>query len=258
MHKFFYLIFLPVLTSCAFVPEEWLFSQSFKEMHSSSMSYKISPPPPQSFFTGSQTVYQNNYVLNETTTVKVGETVLRVQAFKKEDFVSNELILDQPVKVKIGTDSFTLPAKKYPIFGMFKYGGESYFVLQKLNRYYFLVDMDGLLQRMFLYEVKGRGNRVTIFPDRAKLFPETARLKRVSFFRQEKTPFLDFEVIYDGIKNNQIVLFYKNAVPGTDGGSGSFDTLSYPADSTMISVAGRLLRIIRADKEQMTYIVVKE
>ena len=68
----------------------------------------------------------------------------------------------------------------------------------------------------------------------------------------------DFEVIYDGIKNNQIVLFYKDSVPGTNGGTGSFDTLSFPADATMISVAGRLIRIIRADREQITYIVVKE
>ena len=70
--------------------------------------------------------------------------------------------------------------------------------------------------------------------------------------------FIDFEVIYDGVKNNQIVLFYKNAVPGTNGNAGSFDTRGYPADSTLISVEGRLLRILHADRDQMTYIVVKE
>ena len=90
------------------------------------------------------------------------------------------------------------------------------------------------------------------------ILPESAYMKRAMTYDQEKIPFLDFEVVYDGIKNNRIILFYKDAVPGTDGASGSFDTLGYPADSTMISVAGRLLRIIRADNEQITYIVVKE
>ncbi len=257
MRKVFYVIILTILTSCAFVPDELLLSQGFTDMHSPALSYTILPPPPKSVFAGSQTVYRNNYVLNETTTAKVGETVLRVQAFRKDDFVSGELILDRPVKIKIGTDVIKLPAKKYPIFGMFEQGDQTYFVLQKINHYYFLVDMNGMLQRKFLYEIKG-SDKVTIFPDRAQLFPESAKMKRVSFFEQQKIPFLDFEVVYDGIKNNQIILFYKNAVPGTNGGSGSFDTLSYPADSTMISVEGRLLRIIRADKEQMTYIVVKE
>ena len=150
-----------------------------------------------------------------------------------------------------------LPAKKYQIFGIFEQGDQTFFVLPKYNHYYFLVDMNGQIQRQFLYEIKG-SHKVTLFPDRAMILPESAYMKRAMTYDQEKIPFLDFEVVYDGIKNNRIILFYKDAVPGTDGASGSFDTLGYPADSTMISVAGRLLRIIRADNEQITYIVVKE
>lgn len=258
MRRTFYFFVLPVLVSCAVIPEEWIgLSQEFENMQSSSRSYTILPPPESTVFIGSQTVYQNNYVLNETASAKVGETVLRVQAFKKDNFVSDELILDRPVKIKIGTDEMTLPAKKYQIFGLFEQGDKTYFVLPKFNHYYFLVDMNGAVQRQFLYEIKN-SDKATLFPEKALLFPESARMKRVLSSKQSKVPFLDFEVVYDGIKNNQIVLFYKDAVPGTNGGSGSFDTLGYPADSTMISVAGRLLRIIRADSEQITYIVVKE
>ena len=258
MRQVFLFFILPVLTSCALVPESWLgVSEALEDMQSSARSYTILPPPESSVFTGSQTVYQNNYVLNETASAKVGETVLRVQAFKKDNFVSDELILDRPVKIKIGTDEMTLPARKYQIFGLFEQKDKTYFVLPKFNHYYFLVDMNGAIQRHFLYEIKG-SDKATLFPEQAFLMPESARMKRVLSSHQSKVPFLDFEVIYDGIKNNQIILFYKDAVPGTNGGSGSFDTLGYPADSTMISVAGRLLRIIRADSEQITYIVVKE
>lgn len=258
MRQAFYFFILPLLASCAFIPEEWTgYSKEFENMRSISRSYTILPPPESTVFTGSQTVYRNNYVLNETASAKVGETVLRVQAFKKDNFVSGELILERPVKIRIGTDEMTLPAKKYQIYGIFEQGDKTYFVLPKFNHYYFLVDMNGVIQRQFLYEIKN-SDKTTLFPDRAFLSPETAQMKRRLFSEQESVPFLDFEVVYDGIKNNQIVLFYKDAVPGTNGGSGSFDTLGYPADSTMISVAGRLLRIIRADKEQITYIVVKE
>lgn len=258
MRQVFYFLILPLLASCTFIPEDWIGgSKELEKMQSSSRSYTILPPPESSVFTGSQTVYQNNYVLNETTSAKVGETVLRVQAFRKDNFVSDELILERPVKVKIGTDEMTLPARKYHIFGLFEREDKTYFVLPKFNHYYFLVDMNGAIQRQFLYEIKN-SDKATLFPEKALLFPESARMKRVLTSQQSKLPFLDFEVVYDGIKNNQIVLFYKDAVPGTNGGSGSFDTLGYPADSTMISVAGRLLRIIRADSEQITYIVVKE
>lgn len=258
MRQAFYFLILPFLASCAFVPDEWLgTSVAVEKMSSSARSYTILPPPPSSVFTGSQTIYQNNYVLNETMSAKVGETVLRVKAFKRDNFVSDELRLEKPVTIKIGHQQMVLPAKKYEIFGIFEQGDKTYFVLPKYKHFYFLVDMDGVLQRQFLYEIKG-SDKATMFPEKAQFFPESARMKRELFFEQAKIPFLDFEVVYDGIKNNQIVLFYKDAVPGTDGGSGSFDTLGYPADSTMISVAGRLLRVLRADKEQISYIVVKE
>ncbi len=258
MRQAVFFFILPILASCAFMPESWLgLSEGQQEMFSSARSYSILPPPPQLIFTGSQTVYQNNYVLNETASAKVGETVLRVQAFKKDNFVSDEFILERPVTIKIGNDEMKLPAKKYQIFGIFEQGDQTFFVLPKYNHYYFLVDMNGQIQRQFLYEIKG-SHKVTLFPDRAMILPESAYMKRAMTYDQEKIPFLDFEVVYDGIKNNRIILFYKDAVPGTDGASGSFDTLGYPADSTMISVAGRLLRIIRADNEQITYIVVKE
>ena len=252
------ILILPFLMSCSLMPNEWYEdSQGFRDIHQSAASYSILPPPAETIFTGSETVYQNNYVLNETMLARVGEAVLRVQAFKKDNFVSREFVLEKPVTATVYSTEMTLPAKKYPIFGIFEQGNETFYVLPKFNHMYFLLNMHGELQSKFLYEMKG-SDKVTIFPDRAKFSPSTVRMKRVFTSEQQKLPFLDFEVIYDGIRNNQIILFYKNAVPGTNGGSGGFDTLAYPADSTMISVEGRLLRILRADKEQMSYIVVKD
>ncbi len=258
MRQALFVLILPFLASCALVPSEWYEdSQEIREIHGPANSYTILPPPPETVFTGSETVYQNNYVLNETMVARLGEPVLKVRAFKKYNYVSREMILENSATVTVETEKMTLPAKKYPIFGIFEYGDETFYVYPKYKHFYFLTDMHGKFQPLFLYEIKN-SDKVTIFREKAKFSPPEVRMKRYSFSRQEKIPFLDFEIIYDGIKNNQIVLFYKDAVPGTDGNAGSFDTLAYPADSTMISLKGRLLRILRADKDQIAYIVVKE
>ena len=258
MRQVLYILVLPFLMSCSVIPNEWYEdSQSIREIHMPAQTYSILPPPPETIFAGGETVYQTNYVLNETRVVKIGEPVLRVQGFKKENFTTRQLVLEQPVTVQIGTEAMTLPAKKYPIFGMFEHGEETFYVLPKFKHYYFLINMRGEFQSFFLYEIKN-SDKVTILNEKARFLPSSAKMKRYSFSNQETVPFTDFEVIYDGVKNNRIVLFYKNAVPGTNGEAGSFDTYSYPADSTMISVEGRLLRILRADREQLSYIVVKE
>ena len=249
---------LPLLMSCALVPEEWYEDTLHaREISGPVRAYSILPPPPDTVHDGQETVYQTNYVLNETRVVGIGDPVIRVRAFRKDNFTTRQMILEHPVKVKIGTEEMTLPAKKYPVFGIFEYGSETFYVLPKYKRYFFMINMRGELQSMFLYEIKD-SEKVTILNEKAKFSPSSARLKRYSYSTQETVPFQDYEVVYDGVKNNRIVLFYKDAVPGTDGGTGSFDTQSYPADSTMISVRGRLVRVLHADRDRMTYIVLKE
>ena len=258
MRRVLFLFVLPLLASCALIPDEWYEdSQNVREIAGPVRAYTIMPPPPETIFTGEETVYQTNYVLNETRVAKIGDPVIRVQAFKKQNFMTKDMILEHPVTIKIETEEMTLPAKRYPVFGVFEYGENTYYVLPKYKRYYFLINMRGELQPMFLYEIKG-SDKVTIFNDRAKFLPDGARLKRYTYSTTETRPFIDYEILYDGVKNNRIVLFYKNAVPGTNGEVGSFETQSYPADSTMISVSGRLLRILRANRDQMAYIVIKE
>lgn len=258
MRRAFYVLILPFLASCSLIPEEWYEdSQEIREISMPAYSYTIFPPPPETIFSGSETVYQNNYVLNETRVAKVGETVLRVRAFTKDNYITREMVLEKPVKVTVDTDEMTLPAKKYPIYGTFERGSETYFVLPKYNHYYFLTSMTGELQPFYLYEIKN-SDKVTIFPDKAKFSPYGARLKREATYFQPELPFLDFEIIYDGIKNNQLTFFYKNSVPSSNGNAGSFDTMAYPADSTMISMEGRLLRVLRADRDQIVFVVIKD
>ena len=155
MRQALYILVLPLLAACSVIPSEWYEdSQGMREIHMPAQSYSILPPPPETVFTGSEIIYQNNYVLNETRVAKVGEIVLRVQAFKKDNYVSREFVLEKPVTLTIDKADMTLPAKKYPIFGTFEQGSETFYVLPKFKHNYFLVNMRGEIQRNFLYEIK--------------------------------------------------------------------------------------------------------
>ena len=156
MKQALYILILPLLlASCVLVPDEWYDdSRSAQEISRPVRSYSILPPPPETVFDGSETVYRTNYTLNETRVAKVGEPVLRVQAFKKDNFITHQLILEKPVTVTIEKEEMRLPAKRYPVFGTFEWGAETFYVLPKYKQYYFLVNMKGELQPMYLYEIK--------------------------------------------------------------------------------------------------------
>ena len=156
MKQALYILILPLLlASCVLVPDEWYDdSRSAQEISRPVRSYSILPPPPETVFDGSETVYRTNYTLNETRVAKVGEPVLRVQAFKKDNFITHQLILEKPVTVTIEKEEMRLPAKRYPVFGTFEWGAETFYVLPKYKQYYFLVNMKGELQTMNLYEIK--------------------------------------------------------------------------------------------------------
>ena len=252
------LLLFPFLASCSVIPGGWYEdSRVIREFDMSAFSHSLLPPPPPKILTGSETIYQNNYVLNETMAAKVGETVLRVQAFHQDNYINQAFFLEKPVTAIVEKAQIELPAGQYTIVGMFERDGESFFVLPQKKHHYFLVNAYGEFQPLYLYGVRN-SNKVSIFPDKAKFSPSSVRMKRVTSFERPKLPFSDFEVVYEGIQNNQIKLFYKNAVPGTNGGSGGFDTLFYPVDSTLISIEGRLLRILQVTGEQIVFVVVRD
>ena len=251
-------LFAALLASCAVIPNEWYEdSKGFRDIELSSTTYQLLPPPPPNLWTSSEVFYQNNFVLNENMTAKVGEIVLRVKAFRQDNYLNQYFRLDKEVTATVKQAKIKMPPGKYTIVGRFEHDGETFYVMPPLQHHYFLVNASGELQPMFLYGIRD-SEKVSVFSDKARFSPASVKMHRVKSFERPQLPFLDFEVIYEGIKDNQIVLFYKDAIPGTEGGAGSFDTLFYPVDSTMISVEGRLLRILQATKEQLVYVVVKE
>ncbi len=251
------LFVLLMMGGCMFIPDP-LYGEIREQTRwrSTGVEYDLAPPPPETVFTGTETVYQRNYVLNERQVAKVGEPVLRVQAFKRYNYVNAKMMLEKAVDITADREKFSLPAGEYPIFGIIELERVPYYVFPSKKRIHLMSDMNGVVQTSVLYDVRN-SDKVRLLTDRIRFVPANPSMTRVVTSQEEKLPFMDFEVVYDGIRNNEIRLFHKYAVPGTNGEKGAFDTYTYPADATMISVEGTLIRIIRADNEQIEFIVLK-
>ena len=232
--------------------DQTLFNQSATE-------YDLQPPPPATVFVGSETVCQKNYKINERLVIKNGESVLRVKAYRKHNYIHKKMRLEQELILKSKIEDFKIKPKEYPIYGILNMRGETFFVFVIDAKMRFVTNLDGVVQPILLYHsLKSPENRVNIISDPVSVSPKGAYLTRIMSFREEKIPSTDYEIIYEGIKDGKITLFYKYAVPGTNGGKGSFDTYTYPLNTTMLSLKGVLFRVLRADNEQIELLPVQD
>lgn len=231
--------------------DQALYSQSTKE-------YDLMPPPPATVFIGSETIYQKNYKINERMVINNGESMIRVKGYRKHNYVHAKMLLEKELTLKTKIETFKIEPKEYPMYGVLDLRGERFFVFLINAKLRFITNLDGVVQPLLLYHpLNTPENRVTVLPDPVSVSPSDAYLTRVMSFREEKLPSTDYEIIYEGIKDNKITLFYKYAVPGTDGGKGSFDTYTYPLNTTMISLKGTLFRVLHANNEKIELLPVQ-
>lgn len=244
------------VSACAFVPTSlYNNSERNQNMDEENRAYAILPPPPREVSAGQERVYRYNYVLNEQRIARIGDTVLRVQGFQKHKWLHSKMVLDQKAEIRIEGQTIVLSPGEYPIYGVIESDKESFFLLPSRGNLFPMVDMSGVLQNRFMYRVNGEA-KASSLRGRAKLTPRQVRFKRATTKREDSLPFTDYEVVYDGIKNDMISLFVKDNVPGSNGEQGSFGTLAFPKDATMISVRGALIRVVRADREKLDFIVM--
>lgn len=244
------------VSACVFVPTS-LYNNSTpnRDLDESNRSYAVLPAPPSEVPGGKEDVFRYNFVLNEQRSVRPGEAVLRVQAFKKYETLLSQMRLDEKAEIQTETRKIVLSPGVYPIYGIIETEGEPYYLLAPRGSLFPVIDMSGVLQNRMMDRL-GSTSAVSFLPERVKLTPKNVRLKRVVQKRENSLPFTDYEIVYDGIKNNMMAFFAKYSVPGTNGEQGHFETLTYPKDATTISLRGGLIRIIRADREKLDYVVL--
>lgn len=246
-------IFSSILTGCIFIPE----GTEDSHLSTKTDSFSLNPPPPATQATAPTPILDKNYTLNAHLYAGFGETVLRVVGYYQRNFIHGSLETKEKITFTSNFDSFSIPVGQHPILGTITIKNETFYVIGPFNKKYALLDKSFYVQKKILF--KGANDtRYFALNDYNKLSPRGASLKRVYSSTMDTVPFIDFEVKYDGIKNNQMNFFVKDAVPGSDGRAGSFDTVSYPADSTLIMMRGTKIRVIKADSQRFDYIVIED
>lgn len=246
-------IFSSLLTGCIFIPDGTEDSHLSNKMD----SFNLNPPPPATQATAPTPILDKNYELNAHHSADFGETVLRVIGYYQRNFIHGSLETAEKITFTSNFDSFSIPVGQHPILGTVTIKNETFYVIGPFNKKYVLLDKSFYVQKDVLFK-GGNDSRYSLLKNYTKISPRGASLKRVYSSTMDTVPFVDFEVKYDGVKNNQISFFVKDAVPGSDGRAGSFDTVSYPADSTLIMIRGTKIRVIRADAKKFDYIVIED
>lgn len=246
-------IFSSLLTGCIFISDKTEDSYLSNKID----SFSLTPPPPATQATAPTPILDKNYELNSHLSAGFGETVLRVIGYYQRNFIHGSLENTTTITFSSNFDSFTIPVGQHSILGTITYKNEPFYVIGPFNKKYILLDKSFYAQKEVLF--KGTNDsKYSLLKNYTKMSPRGASFKRVYSSTMDTIPFIDFEVKYDGIKNNQIAFFVKDAVPGTNGNAGSFDTVYYPADSTLIMLRGTKIRVIRADSKQFDYIVIED
>ena len=246
------------LSGCAFIPDFYSNISRERNTFKSMKTYTISPYI-ETVHLGERKVYYKNYELNQRYYASTGEPVIRVQTYTLDETERNQVSLNEDVTVKVGIEEFTIPKKTYSIKGVVNIDGKEYYVLDGHKKYFALLDKNFRLQNRMLYENGGWfETKYILLNERLFFLPAAPVFKQKVDVSSTKRLVDDYEIVYDGIKEDQLAFFYKKSVLGTDGYAGSYDTLFYPKESTMINLAGVMMQIIRADKDRIEYRFLKE
>ena len=246
------------MSGCAFIPDFYSDVSRERNNFKSNITYALSDYP-EFVGLGEKVVYKKNYELNRRYYAAVSDPLIRVQVFAADETARNQVELNEDVKVKVGIEEFSMPKKTYSIQGTVNIDGKTYFVLNGYKKYHPMLDENMRMQNRMLYDDGGWfSKRFLMLNERLSFNHAAPVFKRKVDISTKKRMIDDYEIVYDGIKDNQLAFFYKKSVLGSNGYAGSYDTLFYPKDSTMINLNGLMMQIIHADADRIEYIFLKD
>ena len=256
-------VFVPIfaiLTACALIPDYFSERPPERNPLKASQTYTLTPYQYEpTIYLGEKIVEQKNYELNRREYVRTGESVIRVKSFRQRAYKHffNEFMLKHDVTLTFGIENFKIPAGIRHIQGVIDLDGETYYVLDSTDRYHMLMTPDFYLSNLAVYE-KSAGVFTKLYEKIVFTPSGKTYLPQKTDETSDSTPLDDYEIVYDGVKDNKLTFFYKRSIIGSNGNAGSFETLTYPADSATINLMGILVQIIRADGDHIEYIMLKK
>lgn len=207
-------------------------------------------------YTGTTNERDNNIILNKALTVRKGDALLRDKYYNKSHYQQKIFMPNKKGNIQGFVYTMNLdPKETYEVNQTVKINGKKYYLLPSgIEDYYYLFDEDGLF-----YEYAGvkKDNRLNII-DTEEILPYPADLKMNTVIknREEVSDVLGgFEVKYGGAELDRIWFDYME-YDGSDS-HGTYERINFPNKPGLIMINGRGLRIIRADDNYVTYMILK-
>ena len=208
-------------------------------------------------FIGRQKQREHDYVLNKAVTVKKGDAILSDKTFDRDTYRS---YVYKPNKKGVLQDQ-TYPLhldnkKEYKILGWVTINNNRYALLDSgLDDYVYLFDEQGNF-----YNRAGKIDDGILKVLDAEVFAYQSDMKMMTIakMRDEVSNIKEgYEVKYAGVKLDRIWFDYMD-YDALNNNGGQFEKLSFPNKPGLIMINGKGMRILNADKDSITYMVLTD
>lgn len=204
----------------------------------------------------SERIEENNLKLNVAQTVYKGYSVLNSRSYRKDYYAEEFLKPNKNGALNSASLPVTFKAnKKYKIIGRVTIDGQDYRLIpSELSDYAVLINQDG-----GFYNRIGQidGSYLVLLDSEFFPYPTDLKMAVVKNSRAEQTAAVDgFDVKYDGVKLDRIWFTYLDYSQG-NANSGMFKQVSFPNKPGLITINNVGFRVLEADENKVTYMVIK-
>ena len=227
-----------------------------KKIADSITGYQIDFVDQEEYFVASKNEREHDYVMNKAITVKKGEPLFSDKSFVRNIYSS--VVYKPNKKGVLQNQSFPMRMdnkQEYKIIGWVNVDGVKYSILQSdLDDYVFLFDEQGNFYKKAGWIENGV---LKLLDEEIFAYPSDLKMQSVVKTREEVSGVESgYEVRYDGVKLDRIWLDYM--VYDDNQISGNFEKLSFPDKPGLIMINGKGLRILKADNDTLTFMILKD
>jgi len=204
--------------------------------------------------TGTTNVRENELTMNKALTVKKGEAVISDKFYDKTSFEKTAFMPNTNGTLQSIAPTKLVANKLYDIDKWVKIDGVKYYLLpETTDGAYYLFDDNGIF-----YEHEGieRDGSLQILEDDIFIYPANLKMNKIVKSRDEISNVRNgYEAKYAGAELDRIWFDYLT-YDGSDS-SGKFERISFPNKPGLITINGKGLRVIKADDDKLTFMILK-
>ena len=205
-------------------------------------------------YQGTSTVRENEVVMNKALNARKGEAVIKDKLYEKSTYLRTVFKPNKSGSLQNLVYPLPLDARKiYESDKWVKIDGVVYHLLAtEIDDYYYLFDEDG---NFYNHGGIDKNGVLQLMSDEILLYPSDIKMNVISQQIDEVSNVRNgYEVKYGGAELDRIWFDYFVYDGNADG---HFERINFPNKPGLITINGKGLRVIRADKDNITYMILK-